>query len=163
MTAKKTSFTSLLFLVPAGVIYLSVVIIPVFYSAVISLFKWNGIAEMQFAGLDNFFTLFKDPVFDMALKNNLIWIILTLFVTMTVALVFAVMLNKPFAGRTFFRGFFYFPAVIASIAVAIIWRWIYNPNVGFINQLLKLFGDGYQQEWISSPTVSIYAIFFASL
>jgi ABC-type sugar transport system permease subunit len=99
----------------------------------------------------------------MALKNNLIWIILTLFVTMTAALGFAVMLNKPFAGRTFFRGFFYFPAVIASIAVAIIWRWIYNPSFGFINQLLKLFGSEYQQSWISSPTASIYAIFFASL
>ncbi|WP_010261927.1 carbohydrate ABC transporter permease [Treponema primitia] len=163
MTAKKSSVTSLLFLVPAGVIYLSVVIIPVFYSVIISLFKWNGIAKMEFVGLNNFFTLFKDPVFDMALKNNLIWIILSLFATMTVSLGFAVMLNKSFVGRTFFRGFFYFPAVIASIAVAIIWRWIYNPSFGFINQLLKLLGSTYQQSWISSPTASIYAIFFASL
>ncbi|MDR2742689.1 MAG: sugar ABC transporter permease [Treponema sp.] len=160
---KKEIITSWLFLVPAGVIYLSVVMIPVFYSMVISLFKWNGIAAMEFAGLNNYVTLFRDSIFTKAILNNLIWIILSLFATMAAALGLAVMLNKPFAGRTFFRGFFYFPAVIASIAVAIIWRWIYNPSYGFINQLLKTLGSGFQQSWISSPTASLYAIFFASL
>jgi ABC-type sugar transport system permease subunit len=163
MEYKKGNVTSWLFLVPAGVIYLSVVMIPVFYSLVISLFKWNGIAAMEFMGLNNYVTLFHDSIFTKAMLNNLIWIILSLFATMSVSLGLAIMLNKPFAGRTFFRGFFYFPAVIASIAVAIIWRWIYNPSYGFINQLFKILGISFQQSWISSPTASLYAIFFASL
>jgi ABC-type sugar transport system permease subunit len=163
MKYKKTNITAWLFLVPAGVIYLSVVMIPVLYSLVISLFKWNGIAAMEFVGLNNFVTLFQDSIFTKAMLNNLIWIAMSLFITMSVSLGLAVMLNKPFAGRTFFRGFFYFPAVIASIAVAIIWRWIYNPSYGFINQLFKTMGSDFQQSWISSPTVSLYAIFFASL
>jgi ABC-type sugar transport system permease subunit len=163
MKHKKGNTTSWLFLVPAGVIYLSVVMIPVLYSLIISLFKWNGIAAMEFVGLNNFVTLFHDSIFTRAMLNNLIWIILSLFATMSVSLGLAVMLNKSFAGRTFFRGFFYFPAVIAPIAVAIIWRWIYNPSYGFINQLFKILGSNFQQSWISSPTVSLYAIFFASL
>jgi ABC-type sugar transport system permease subunit len=163
MKHKKADITAWLFLVPAGVIYLSVVMIPVLYSLVISLFKWNGIAAMEFVGLNNFITLFHDSIFTKAMLNNLIWIALSLFVTMSVSLGLAVMLNRPFAGRTFFRGFFYFPAVIASIAVAIIWRWIYNPSYGFINQLFKILGSDFQQSWISSPTASLYAIFFASL
>jgi ABC-type sugar transport system permease subunit len=160
---KKTSLTSWLFLAPALIIYLSVVIIPVFYSLIISLFKWNGIVGMEFVGLNNFIALFQDSLFIHAMRNNFIWIILSLFATMTIALGLAVILNKKFAGRTFFRGFFYFPAVIASIAVAIIWRWIYNPNFGFINQAFKLFGSDFQQSWLSSPQGSLYAVFVASL
>ena len=161
--ARKKRWTTLLFLLPAAIIYLSVVITPVLYSAVISLFKWNGIAKMEFVGLNNFLNLFKDPIFIKAISNNFIWIILSLVGTMTVSLALAVMLNKKFFGRTFFRGFFYFPAVIAGIATALIWRWIYNPDFGFINQVLSLVGIKFQQSWISSPQSSLYAVFIASL
>ena len=88
---------------------------------------------------------------------------LTVLVTMTVSLLFAVILNKQFRGRTIFRALFYFPAVVAPIAVAIIWRWIYNPNIGFVNQLFKALGSTYKQTWISDPKVAIFAVFFASL
>ena len=98
-----------------------------------------------------------------ALKNNLIWIVLTIVLMMTVSLGFAVILNKQFRGRTVFRAFFYFPCVIAPIAVAIIWRWIYNPNIGFINQFFKVLGINFKQTWISDPKVSLYAIFAAAL
>lgn len=161
---KKNDFSAYAFLIPAGIIYLSVIIIPVFYSLYISLFKWNGIGDMKFVGFNNYITLFtKDKVFAIAIKNNLIWIFLTIFVTMSVSLAIAVLLNNKFRGRTFFRGFFYFPCVIAPIAVAIIWRWIYNPNVGFINQFFNAIGINYSQSWVSSPTASLYAVFAASL
>lgn len=161
---KKSNFGSYAFLIPAMVIYLSVIVIPVLYSLIISLFKWNGVAEMEFVGLGNYITLFTaDATFLIALKNNLIWIVLTVCVTMTVALGFAVLLNKQFKGRTVFRALFYFPCVIAPIAVAIIWRWIYNPNIGFINQFCKALGINFKQTWISDPKVSLYAIFVASV
>ncbi len=152
------------FLLPAMVIYLSVIVIPVFYSIFISLFKWNGVAEMQFVGLGNYKNLFfNDKVFLTALKNNLLWIVMTIAITMSVSLGFAVLLNNKFRGRTVFRALFYFPCVVAPIAVAIIWRWIYNPNIGFINQFFKAIGISYKQTWISDPKVSIYAVFFAAL
>jgi ABC-type sugar transport system permease subunit len=66
-------------------------------------------------------------------------------------------------GPDFFSGVFYFPAVIAPISVAIIWRWVYNPGFGFINQFFAAIGSGFRQNWISSPNVSLYAIFSASL
>ena len=164
MKTKKKSGTGFVFMVPALVIYLSVIVIPVFYSLYISLFKWNGVAEMEFVGLGNYITLFtSDPVFKIALKNNLIWIVLTICVTMTVSLGFAVILNKNFRGRTIFRALFYFPAVVAPIAVAIIWRWIYNPNIGFVNQFCKVLGINFKQTWTSDPEAAIFAVFFASL
>ncbi len=160
-TSKKGSYA---FMIPALIIYLSVIVVPVFYSVFISLFKWNGVGEMQFVGLGNYLTLFaNDPVFLTALKNNLIWIVLTIVVTMSVSLLFAVILNKEFRGRTIFRALFYFPAVVAPIAVAIIWRWIYNPQIGFINQFFNMLGINYKQTWISTPSTALFAVFFASL
>ena len=160
----KTDKAAWLFMLPAAIIYLSVIVIPVFYSFFISLFKWNGIGEKTFVGIQNYINLFtSDKTFHTAILNNLIWIVLTIFVTMTISLGFAVILNKQFRGRTFFRGFFYFPSVIALIATAIIWRWIYNPNVGFINQFFQLIGIDYSQSWISDPKVSLYAVFAAAL
>ncbi len=160
----KTDKAAWLFMLPAAIIYLSVIVAPVLYSFFISLFKWNGIAEMEFVGLQNYINLLTDDkTFRTAIVNNLIWIVLTIFITMTVSLAFAVILNKKFRGRTFFRGFFYFPSVIALIATAIIWRWIYNPNIGFINQFFQLLGIDYSQQWISDPNVSLYAVFAAGL
>lgn len=140
------------------------IVVPVIYSFLISLFKWNGVGEMKFVLFDNYINLFtKDTVFLTALKNNLLWVVLTIVLTMTFALALAVALNKQFKGRTFFRGMFYFPCVIAPIAVAITWRWIYNPNIGFINQFFELIGYNYTQSWLSSPKTSIFCVFAASI
>lgn len=160
----KFEFSAYAFMIPAAVIYLSVIVVPVFYSLFISLFKWNGVSDKEFVGLGNYINLFtNDPTFIIALKNNLIWIVLTICVTMTVSLGFAVLLNKKFRGRTVFRAFFYFPCVIAPIAVAIIWRWIYNPNIGFVNEFCEALGINFKQTWISDPKVSLYAVFVAAL
>ena len=164
MDGKKSKKGVWPFLLPAMIIYLSVIVFPVFYSLFISLFKWNGVAQMQFVGLGNYKNLFfNDKVFLTAIKNNLLWIVMTIVITMSVSLVFTVLLNNKFRGRTVFRALFYFPCVVAPIAVAIIWRWIYNPNIGFINQLFKTLGINFKQTWISDPKVSIYAVFFAAL
>lgn len=160
----KTDRSAYLFLAPALIIYLSVIVVPVLYSFFISLFKWNGIGEMSFVGLKNYINLFTgDDIFKISILNNLTWIAMTLVITMTAALMFALMLNQSFKGRTFFRGLFYFPCVVSPIAVALIWRWIYNPNIGFINQFFKALDIPFSQSWISTPKVSIYAVFAAAL
>lgn len=161
---KGSTLANYAFLVPAFIIYISIIVLPVFYSVYISFFKWNGIQEKEWVGLSNYIhLLFEDPIFIIAVKNNAIWIVLTVLVTMSVSLGIAIILNKNFVGRTFFRGFFYFPAIIAPIAVAIIWRWIYNPNIGFLNEFFKVIGLGFRQSWISDPTISLFAVFVAAL
>ena len=160
---KKSSVSAYLFMLPALIIYLSVIIFPIGYSLYISTHAGNGIAKMKFVGIDNYIKMFKDPVMWISLKNTLIWILLTVFVTMTVALILALLLRKAFRGRTFFRAFFYFPCVISGISVAIIWRWIYNPQIGFINQFTKALGINFSQTWLSNEKVALYGLFAASL
>lgn len=163
MDREKRDFSPYLFMLPAFIIYISVIVFPVFYSLYISLHSGTGIGSMDFVGLKNYSQLVKDPIFWMSLKHTVIWIVLTVCVTMTVSLMFAVLLNKEFRGRTFFRAFFYFPSVIAIIAVAIIWRWIYNPQIGFINQFFKVLGINYSQTWLSTESTVIIALFVAAL
>ena len=160
---KKSSVSAYLFMLPALIIYLSVIIFPIGYSLYISTHAGNGIAKMKFVGIDNYIKMFKDPVMWISLKNTLMWILLTVFVTMTVALILALLLSKAFRGRTFFRAFFYFPCVISGISVAIIWRWIYNPQIGFINQFTKALGINFSQTWLSNEKVALYGLFAASL
>ncbi len=163
MKTKKKDYSAYAFMLPALIIYLSVIIFPVGYSLYISLHSGTGVGGMRFVGLTNYITLFQDKIFYIALKNNLIWIFLTVCVTMTVALALAVLLNNKFRGRTFFRAFFYFPCVVAGIAVALIWRWIYNPNIGFINEFFRAIGVDFSQTWISSEKTALIALFVAAL
>jgi len=161
---RKTDYGSYAFLLPAFIVYFSVIVIPVFYSFYVSLFKWNGIAEMEYVGLKNYRNLIlSDPVFLTSVKNNMIWIFLTLIFTVSISLGLAVMLNNNFRGRTFFRGLFYFPCVLAPIAVSIIWRWMYNPVIGFVNEFARALGSEWTQTWLSNPKTALYAIFVASL
>ncbi len=160
---KKKEWDSYLFLLPALIIYLSVIIFPTIYSIYISLHKGNGIGQMDFVGLDNYKALFKDSVFLLALKNNLVWIVVSVVLTTCISLMFALLLNQKFKGRTFFRAFFYFPCVVAPIAVAIIWKWIYNPQFGFFNEFFKMLGINYKQTWLAGNTSAFWALVVAAL
>ncbi len=160
---EESSRSAYLFMLPALIIYLSVIVFPIFYSLYISFHSGTGIGMMKFVGLQNYVAMGSDPVFWQSLVHTLIWIALTVCITMPVSLLFAVLLNKYMPGRTFFRGLFYFPSIIAIVAVGIIWRWIYNPQLGIINSFLKLIGSSYRQTWIAKPDTVLIAVFFASL
>ena len=162
MKERKTETAAILFLLPAGIIYLSVIVFPVCYSLYLSLFSGSGINAWTFAGLSNYKALLTDRIFLMSLRNTIIWLLLSLVVTTGLSLLLAVLLNRKFPGRTLFRGFFYFPSVVALITVAIIWRWIYNPNFGFINQFCSAVGINFSQKWTSEASSSLLACFVAS-
>lgn len=154
-----------MFLVPAFVIYTSIVMIPTFYSLYVSLFKWNGIAPKVFVGLKNYTDLFfSDKIFLIALKNNLIWIALTLVFTMAIAMGLALLFNKEFRGRSFFRSYFYFPYTLSIILVAIVWRRMYDPSFGFINEFLRLINlEELTNTWTANPKIALFCIFAAAL
>lgn len=153
-----------LFLAPAALLYFCIIILPAFYSLYLSLFKWNGIAPQKiFVGLRNYaYVITKDPVFKIALVNNVLWIVLTLVFTVPVALLFAMLINRPFKGKTLVRGVLYFPAILSGISVAITWNWVYQPQLGLYNNFVKLIGQPeLQKAWISDPKTAFLAIFVA--
>ena len=122
MKRKCTEPAAILFMLPAGLIYVSVVVFPVFYSLYLSFFTGSGINSWTYCGMQNYVNMFHDSIFRTSLINSVLWLFLSLVVTTAISLMLAVILNKRFAGRTFFRGLFYMPSVIALIAGSITLR-----------------------------------------
>lgn len=154
-----------IFVLPALIVYVSVVMYPAFYSLFLSFFEWNGVPsnEKVFVGLDNYRQLFTgDWVFLVALKNNVLWIAMTLCITVVLALMFALLLNMNFRGCTLLRGVLYFPYVMSGVMVATTWSWIYHPQLGLLNNFMKLIGLGkYQLSVLARTDSALIGCFIA--
>ncbi|THB67396.1 MAG: sugar ABC transporter permease [Spirochaetaceae bacterium] len=161
---KKARLSDYLFLLPAFIIYTSVIMGSTAYTTYISFFKWNGIGPKKYVGLQNYVNLFtKDKIFRISLYNNLEWISLTLVISMGIALGLALIFNLNFKGRTFFRSYFYFPYTLSFILTAIVWRKMYDPSTGFINEFLRGVGlDDLTSTWTADPDIALYCIFAAA-
>ena len=157
---------SLPFLAPALAAYVVFVIGPMVSAVRLSLYEWSGFNTdpQVFVGFKNYVRLFtQDPVFWTAVQNTIVWVILSILIPTTLGLVMALALNRPLLGRNLFRSVFYIPGVLAPIAVANMWRWMYNPNYGVFSEISKTLhiGDGSGVTFLSDPKVAIYAVFAA--
>lgn len=159
--------TALPYLVPAVLLYGYFVVYPMLDSVRLSFFEWSGFRteEPRWVGFDNYVRMFtNDPVFWRALQNSVIWVVLSLLVPMVLGLLLALGLNRQMVGRNLMRSIFYIPSVFASITVAAMWRWIYNPTLGLVNQILEQIGLGHwAQTWLGDPKIAIYSVFVASV
>ncbi len=163
---RKTGHSPYWFLAPAAALYAGVIVVPVFYSFYLSLFKWNGVSpRKKFVGLQNYVNVIaNDETFLTAARNNIVWIVLTMLFTVGVALALALLLNRSFRGRVFFRGGFYFPYVLSGVIVAIIWSWVYHPQLGLIANLAASFGFGGAAKALLADTrTAFFAVYAAAL
>lgn len=141
----------LVFLAPAGILFLVMFAIPAVSSLYVCMCKWTGFTpRMEFTGLRNFVKLYGDTKFWAAIKNNL-WIMTVGGVAFfTFAFLFAATLNsKHLRGRKFFQTMIFFPAFISVVGTATFWKLIYDPKSGLINLSLKAVGAG-GVEWLAS-------------
>jgi raffinose/stachyose/melibiose transport system permease protein len=158
------TFAPLPFLLPALILYAVFALYPIFNALLLSFYNWDGISkERNFVGLNNYIQIFtQDPVFWTAVKNSIIWVVMSLIVPTVVGLSLAVAVNQKIIARNSFRAMFYLPSIIASIAVATIWSWMYNPLLGLFNALLKSLSLGFLiQDWLGNPDVALFSIFIA--
>jgi raffinose/stachyose/melibiose transport system permease protein len=154
------------FLAPALVAYLVFVIGPMIESVRLSFFEWSGFqgAPQEFVGLRNYVRILtQDPVFWTALGNTVIWVIMSLVIPVALGLILAVALNRPLFGRNAFRSLFYIPGVLAPIAIANMWRWMYNPNFGVGATLAEMFNAPWLADiqWLGDRNLALYSIFAA--
>ncbi|MBZ4673301.1 MAG: lacF 6 [Spirochaeta sp.] len=130
------------FTIPALVVYIAFVTIPIVGTLQISLVKWNGASPTkEFVGLANYVRVFNDPTFYLALKNNIIWILFTIFIPVFLGLILAIMISQSFIkAKTFFRLTYFMPQIVSLVAVAIVWGWMYNPDFGIVGRVLDFIG-----------------------
>lgn len=151
---------------PALAVYCLFAIYPMLEVFGLSFMKWNGLTPSKsFVGLANYSgVLFADPVFWTAFRNTAIWTILSVIFPPLVGFALALGLNQNIMGRTPLRALFYMPVIIAPIAVATIWRWMYDPFFGLFNAILTSLGlQGLIQDWLGDSSVALYSVFVASV
>nr|WP_321455792.1 sugar ABC transporter permease [uncultured Cohaesibacter sp.] len=153
-----------LFLGPALLVYAIFAIWPMIDVSMMSFQKWNGLAPTRpFVGLDNYvYVLTSDPVFWTAFRNTLIWTILSLVFPPLIGLLLALGLNQPLPGRALLRAVFYLPVIIAPIAVATMWRWLYDPFFGLFSQLMNSMGlASLTPDFLGDSSIALYFVFIA--
>jgi len=106
-----------LFAAPALIVYLLIVIIPVIWSLGYSLFNWNGISAMKFAGLDNYVRMFRDTTFQAAVRNNLYFMAVGTVYQVFMGLMMAILLSSIQRGSNVLRVVYFIPCIISSMAI----------------------------------------------
>ncbi|MGO7956618.1 carbohydrate ABC transporter permease [Rhizobium leguminosarum] len=157
---------ALILLVPALAIYAVFALYPMLNVVILSFQKWNGLdPNRQFVGIANYQAIFtKDPVFWVAFRNTVIWTVMSLIFPPMVGLLLALSLNQKIFGRNGLRAIFYLPVIIAPIAVATMWKWMYDPFFGLFSQLLTSWGmQGWINDWLGNRDIALYSVFVAYL
>lgn len=143
-----------LFLSPALLHSGIFIVIPVLAAIVLSFTDYSFGDSWSWVGFGNYIDLFKDQDFRAALVNTILYAVVVIPVSMAISLAVAIGLNQKIKGLGFFRTAFYVPTVTATVAVATIWLWIYNPGSGLANGFLSLFGFA-PGRWLSDPNTAL--------
>ena len=98
--------------------------------------QWDFISPPTYIGLGNYQAMFNDELFFKSLKVTTTYTLLSVPLGLAGGLLVAMLMNQNLKGVTIFRTIYYLPSVIAGVAVALLWQWIFNPNYGLINGML---------------------------
>src|SRR3954462_4512584 len=142
-----------LFLLPALILYAVFVLVPIFQAMHYSLYKWNGLADLtNFVGLQNYVTAFGSKTFMTSIGNNLLIVVLSLFIQIPFSLAVAVMLNRHFPGRAVFRLLFFLPYVLSEAVTGIVFSLMLQPD-SVVDSSLKTVGlEAFIQDWLGDST-----------
>jgi raffinose/stachyose/melibiose transport system permease protein len=158
--------TIIVFLFPT-IFFISVFVLwPIISSFRLSFFEWNGIAPTKdMVGFHNWSRLIHDDVFWKAYKNNLRVVVLSIAIQIPLGIVLAMMLESVShslvgrIGAKFFKTIYFFPMLMSSVAIGILWKYIYDPSFGIVNSFLREVGLGtWARSWLGVPDLSLYAV-----
>ena len=133
----------LLLLLPIIILLLSIFAYPIARAFFLSFYKVSfGTAQSEFVGLDNFATMFSDPVFWQGLGNSFYWTVGNLAIQLTVPIALALLLNRRIRGVNFARAAIMLPWVAPTVTIAVCMRWMLLPRIGIISEILSGLGFG---------------------
>jgi raffinose/stachyose/melibiose transport system permease protein len=161
---KSSQAQGLVLLAPALAVYCVFAVYPMLNVVVLSFMRWNGLtATSHFIGIDNYVAVFtQDPVFWTAARNTILWTAMSVVFPPAIGFALALALNQNILVRGPLRALFYMPVIIAPIAVATMWRWMYDPFFGLFNAVLTALGlQGLIQDWLGDRNIALYSMFVA--
>ena len=120
----------LVFLLPAILIWLSLIAVPMIDAILLSFQKWDGLRPATWVGFRNYINLFQDRIFGIALRNTAIFVVATVILQTTIPLLVANMVNSGIRGSMAYRTVFFMPVMISLAISGTLWSIIYEPNFG---------------------------------
>jgi multiple sugar transport system permease protein len=157
---RKAALLALL-LAPSLVLVLAFVLGPMLGSLWISFHDWNLLKPMRWTGLANYRGVLSDPATWKAFRNTLFYVLGYLPLVYVGGLLIALGLNRAMRGRSLLRGIYFLPVVTSWVVVALVWKWILNPDSGALNTALGWFGiDG--PGWWTDPDWAMPSVILAS-
>ena len=155
----RETIVSYCFLAPVLIFFVVFVLVPMIMGFVTSFFNYTMI-DFTFVGIDNYVRMFNDEVFRKSLVNTLIIVIGSVPVVVIFSLFVASQTyERSMFTRSFFRCVFFLPVVTGSVAVTVVWKWIYDPLSGILNYILKA-GHVIDQNisWLGDSRYALWAI-----
>jgi len=139
-----------LFLAPALILFLALVLTPIAVAAYTSLYKWNGFGlPTEFIGIGNFERLLEDETFIGDLRRGGLLIALSLVLQLPMSLGLALLLNQKLRGRAFYRLLFFAPYVLSEVTTGVLFTMVFSPSRGVFTDVL----------WLADPDTVLYSLF----
>lgn len=150
----KTHKYPYLFILPFFLLFLIFQLIPLIWTIVISFTKWNGIGSPKNVGFKNYSMLLKDELFIQSFLNTIVYWISGVVFILIFAMILALILNSDkLKNRAFFKTVTFLPNVCAAIAMGLIFRMLFDENVGLLNEILNIFNIT-SKPWLTSVELS---------
>ncbi len=152
------TFVGLIFLLPALLGTFLFIIVPVIFSFGLSFYDWNLINTPTFVGLKNYQAIFTDALFYKILLNTIVYAFSTSFFGVIIPLILAFVINSKIRGSEFFKTAYFLPFVTPMVVIAVIWQWIFDPNIGILNHFLHLHINWLYDTNFAMPAVIIVSV-----
>lgn len=131
------NLTPIIFIAPAIIGIIIFIVIPIICSFSLSFVEWDLLNEIKFAGVQNYKFVLTNKDFLQVLANTFVFTISVSILGVIIPLILACILNNKIRGSEFFKSALFLPYITPMIVIALVWQWIFDPNIGLANQLLN--------------------------
>ena len=147
------------FTIPTILFVLGMVLFPIIYTFVLSFHSWRMSANIpwKFVGLDNYVELFSDSRFPNAVLRTFIFALIALAFEIVLGMVIAIYLDRVFFGKNFVKTAFLLPKVATPVAIGMVWKLIYEPNIGILNTIIRNM-NGPKIDWLGDSGKALYSL-----
>jgi len=154
----RDSFYGFWFVLPALLGTFVFIVIPIFCSFLLSFTEWDLLNEIKFVGFTNYKAIFSLIEFRDIFINTLVYALSTTIFAVGIPLLLADVLNRKICGTEFFKSIYFLPFITPAVVIAIVWSWVFDPNIGGINLLFKT-----NLEWLFDTRLAMPVLIFVSV
>ena len=154
----KNNRYGILFVLPAVIGTFIFIVIPILCSFLLSFTNWDLLGDITFAGFSNYRAVFTEPVFIQILVNTIIYALSVTVFAVIIPLGIAAIINEKICGGEWFKTIYFIPFITPAVVIAIVWSWIFDPNIGAVNSILKT-----HYTWLFDTHLAMPVLIFVSV